>query len=303
MLTKPPHPYTPPKPRRLPERKRMTIALGLLASDGLVIAADRQETHGNLIKLDQSKLHATATLTHLDGRAAHKENRAFVVAGSGDGHHIDAVGLDILRSAFSWEPPGNFADLLNGILKDFYRDHILPFAQYPEQQRPDVELILASSEGHGKRLWVSQKTVFKPAGAYVAIGIGELTAYPLLSRFYPPRTYPDLRTAIGIAAYVITHVKDFTEGCGKQTDLVALQDGRYIEFPQEQIDQLEQAVRDYSSIVEPTLFWKQMGAASSVEQRAASRAQSRFKRLLAALDLENDHAIKRLSLQSPKHDQ
>jgi len=38
-----PRPFRP-KPRQLPQRKRMTIAVGVLARTGVVIAADSQET-------------------------------------------------------------------------------------------------------------------------------------------------------------------------------------------------------------------------------------------------------------------
>src|SRR5438552_3962468 len=43
-----PHPLPKPRPqvRRLPGRKRMTIAIGLLATDGVVIADDTQESDG-----------------------------------------------------------------------------------------------------------------------------------------------------------------------------------------------------------------------------------------------------------------
>ena len=58
-MISPPKPlprHTPrPKPQRLPERKRMTICIGIVASDGVVIAADREESSGDF-KNDTGKI-------------------------------------------------------------------------------------------------------------------------------------------------------------------------------------------------------------------------------------------------------
>jgi hypothetical protein len=52
----PPVPRIPrPVPRRLPHVKRRTIALGILASDGVVIAADTEEATGDS-KRDQEEI-------------------------------------------------------------------------------------------------------------------------------------------------------------------------------------------------------------------------------------------------------
>src|ERR1700719_1125175 len=48
MIGPKPHPSPRPQPERLPKRKRMTIAIGLRARDGIVIAADREEGDGYL---------------------------------------------------------------------------------------------------------------------------------------------------------------------------------------------------------------------------------------------------------------
>ena len=59
-----------PKPRgkikpplRLPNRKRMTIALGVLCGDGLIIAADTEESDG-FLKTSQPKI-SVATNIHV----------------------------------------------------------------------------------------------------------------------------------------------------------------------------------------------------------------------------------------------
>jgi hypothetical protein len=261
----------------------MTIALGLLASDGLVMVADRQETHGNLIKLDRGKMSAYAS------RKEDEVQRAIVMAGAGDAHHIDAIGQKLLNGVFTLDRKDNVNEFMNAMLRDFYRDYILPFAQYPESQRPDIELLIGSGAQYGQQLWVSQKSVFRPAGYYVAIGVGSLTAYPLLARLYPPSSVPDLKAAIVIAMYVIAHVKEFTDGCGKNTDIAALQNGRMVLFNRGQIDRLERAVLDYSAATEPAALWKHLGDTVPETVPSATLAETRLKRAIHELDLSGTY--------------
>src|SRR5437660_1618792 len=88
--------YSRPRPRRLPERKRMTIALGVICGDGLVISADTEETDGWL-KTNQSKITVSQNI-HLvtyekgGGRAKVPETAATcAVAGAGNAGYIDAL--------------------------------------------------------------------------------------------------------------------------------------------------------------------------------------------------------------------
>ncbi|HUL75837.1 MAG TPA: hypothetical protein VL691_01130 [Vicinamibacteria bacterium] len=64
----------------------MTIALGLLAKDGLVIAADRQETR-SYMKADQGKVSAVFA-THQT--PSETKSRCCLIAGAGSAHQIVA---------------------------------------------------------------------------------------------------------------------------------------------------------------------------------------------------------------------
>src|SRR5437867_2820643 len=92
MLTpKPPVPCPPRVPRRLPTRKRMTIAIGLMAQEGLVIAADTQEGTGYAggLKADQPKV---MTFVHPHVK---NERCACAISGAGDAGYIDALAQNI----------------------------------------------------------------------------------------------------------------------------------------------------------------------------------------------------------------
>src|SRR2546428_6976952 len=101
---KPPRSFISPKPRRLPERKRMTIALGILAKDGVVLAADTQETYAGIFKVDQSKITAVLNGTPKAPRGA------FVVSGAGTAGHLDSIQQDLCE-AFSKKGPKKIAEV------------------------------------------------------------------------------------------------------------------------------------------------------------------------------------------------
>src|SRR5437763_7400088 len=87
--------FSPPKPapRRLPERKRMTIALGLLAKNGLVLAADTQETYGNGWKVSQAKI-----IPGLSANASKHGRNHIAVAGAGSGDYIDSLARKFINA-------------------------------------------------------------------------------------------------------------------------------------------------------------------------------------------------------------
>src|SRR5262245_43720160 len=105
---KPPRPLIPPKPRRLPERKRMTIALGILASDGLVIAAATQETYSGVFKINQGKMLGTR-LGPLDDPLGY-----VTVTGAGTAGHLDAINQDICDTVGQIKHP-TFLSVLRAI--------------------------------------------------------------------------------------------------------------------------------------------------------------------------------------------
>ena len=74
---KPPRPLLP-KPRRLLQGKHMTIALGILATDGIVLAADTEMSWGNARKTEGAKI-------------AVVEQAGIAIAGAGDVGLMDAL--------------------------------------------------------------------------------------------------------------------------------------------------------------------------------------------------------------------
>ena len=200
MLTpKPPRPF-PAKPRRLPERKHMTIALGLIARDGIVFAADTQETTPGYWKHDQGKIWEC-------GRALLETSRgggAFcLVAGAGHAAHVDGISRALIHR-FNAEPylsdPAQVQPALALELEMFHAKYVLPFAAYPHEDRPSFQLIVGYKYTNGVgELLISEDNLLQRQSVYAAVGVGALLAKTLLGRW-------------------LQRSRELTRGCSREVD-------------------------------------------------------------------------------------
>jgi hypothetical protein len=193
----------------------MTIALGLIAADGIVVAADRQETEGDQ-KKDQRKIDTLWA----DGVGS------LVVSGAGNGPYIDSM-TSRLQYAFGskvwdWIDREEMTEKFRADHAAFYSEAVLPFAAYQPYERPDYELLFGCSivtKHHF--LWYSHKLTLNRVEGFRAVGVGASTAESLLKKFYVARL--PLKVAISLAAYVVYQVKNSVEGCGFETDVLFTQ--------------------------------------------------------------------------------
>jgi hypothetical protein len=123
----------------------MTIAIGLVATDGVVIAADTEEQIGSM-KSDESKMLIA------NRGLANKKAGALVVTGAGDAGYLDSINMDICTSFFSAKSlsGARWVKTFRKQVKDFYRDHVIPFAKFPEHDRPDLALVVGVTFPHSQ---------------------------------------------------------------------------------------------------------------------------------------------------------
>jgi|SRR5579872_401873 len=193
----------------------MTIALGLIAHDGVVIAADRQETEGDF-KKDQRKIESLYS-SSIGG---------LLVAGAGNGPYIDAVTTKLQfcwgQKAWDWDETSEMTEKFREVHSKFYSEAVLPFASYPWNERPDYEVLFGCTVKKHNCLWYSHKLTLNEAQGYRAVGVGASTAESLLKKFYVSRL--PLPVAISLAAYVIYQVKNSIDQCGFETDVMFTED-------------------------------------------------------------------------------
>lgn len=234
-----PYPFVPkPKPKplvnRLPERKRMTIGIGLLCTDGIVIGTDTREVWANVTKRNTDKLY----IRGFDGEST------YVVASAGSGDLITMFNVDM--DAEVWKQHDeqlegsrdfiDISDIATQTMRNSFNQHILPLASFPQNERPEQSVILGIqhfstgwSKGKGE-IRHGQTALYRltppstciqidPASdsPHCAVGIGIFLADSLLDQFHPNIT--NVEVTADLAVYLLRHVKDVVQDCDGYSDI------------------------------------------------------------------------------------
>jgi 20S proteasome alpha/beta subunit len=220
----------------------MTIALGLLTSEGIVIAADSQETDESAgTKEDVNKIAFGFQL-----RAENDEGGAIAVSGSGGAAYLDYIFEEIIMSfrTSAKENVAAFGERLKRLVKEYYREHVVPYAQDPRLRAPDVQLIVGAQRRGEKRLWITEGSTVGPR-MYGAVGSGQAHALRTLKRFF---NWRDTEGGQLLAALAVFEAKRYDLYCGKNTSIVSLVDN-FMQTPTtEDIYRWEKAFTEYSAI-------------------------------------------------------
>jgi hypothetical protein len=235
----------------------MTIALGILANDGFVLAADRQETYPGYWKHDVSKL-AVFSMADDDPWGS------CFFAGAGHGHYIDACREQLMDA--------------------------VDFALSPPQERPDVQFLAVLSSPIAEprfgrimpMLVTSENTALKRHWRCAAIGSGSLLANTLLTRFCRNKRPLDTKTAVLIAAYVISHVKSSVDGCGSYSEIVGVHNGKRFDLGKSRASALENSVRKYMDAAEPDAL---LAVTRGMTTNVAANRLTEAHRIYSALEL------------------
>ena len=204
-----------PQPLKQQYPRAMTIAVGILARDGLVMASDTQVTSPGYMKLDQGKF-AFAMKAVQDTAGSPPCN--LIVSGAGAASSLGALRQEIVDSFYNASPVSRPSEIgLNAQkkLSDFHRDHITPHGR----GELDVWLIIGAAHGRNIKLWSTDKTVIQAQSQFAAVGAGAMYAQSLLSRLFVPVS---TRGALLLAIYVVWEVKKLIDGCGQYTDALGI---------------------------------------------------------------------------------
>jgi 20S proteasome alpha/beta subunit len=196
----------------------MTIALGILASDCVVLGADTEHTWGYL-KTSERKVYTTSKAGGL------------AIAGDGDSGYLKAIAY-ILTHEFEKDESLQIAVLeqrFQAMLRSFYKEHVIPFAQFPESDRPSFNLVIAAERAGARRLWVTRNASLTPT-SYAAVGLGAEYAVSVLSQvlsdeFIDPSKL-DSGTAERLTAYAIGITSEHVQDCGKGMHVATVRDGQ-----------------------------------------------------------------------------
>lgn len=244
--------YPVGKPRDV---NKVTIALGMLAGGNVVIAADTQIGIPEYLNARGNKV-AWASRS-----SEGEQDAAMAITGAGNTHCVDH--LKNLKNEFTgafttdWDAVSNtknFKEYAAGHLNEFYRKHVKSFALYGAD-RPEVDLIIGYADRFTYSLWSSERNLLNEHQRYATAGVGAMWANAELGRIYSSSWHPTSpNTAMLLAAYVVFQVKEHVDGCGKDTDVVCINNRTHTWLTRQQVVNIEDLLK--SSRIEETFMWR-----------------------------------------------
>lgn len=246
----------------------MTIAIGFCSNAGVIIAADSQETVSGYTKGYRGKIH-----TH----AFPPSGNVVCFAGSGTVDYIDAATEKAIDGVSELKTLPDVRSKIEKNLLEFFDTSLSRWSNYPEQERPIVELLVGVTTRLGAfDLFHYSGTAFHRVYTK-AIGAGILLADSLISHYSSRLAEASIEQMGSLAVYIMSKVKSRVDTCGGMTDVVALR--RKGDF----------ALTDF----------KQIGAAESALEEAEKSLDDELRTKIFAVPVTlawmSDHRQKRKS--------
>lgn len=213
----------------------MTIAVGVITEKYIVIAADSQESSGDM-KLRTEKIAMRSG-----------ESRRVAITGAGDVGYLAYIKQEIGRLFLDGAPSlDEFEQSLRSLMVEFYGTHCLPFAATSFGDALSVELIIGAIVNGETRMWVTNLSTVRRGSLIAAVGAGASWAMPIMRRFgYSPLNF---QSSTLVALDAVFLAKERVEGCGKDTMLWMLttdQQGMRI-GDRDNIKLVEEIFREYT---------------------------------------------------------
>jgi hypothetical protein len=222
-------PKLPSKPKRLPKRGSMTIAVGFRCVDGIVLCADTQETRGEYIKKKQPKIEVRgADASPIGSKGFHRQSPCAVFAGAGsDGDLIDVL-IEKLWAAMEPKGAAGLEAMIEAAEDELIKQYQRLVPVFPSGV-PETTLLVGvwASEYHFDLLKISGP-ILKRQIMLESIGFGDILATYITGRLIYPKSWISLSSPIGL--YVIDQVKLFVEGCGGDTQMYQIRHDGKVEY-------------------------------------------------------------------------
>lgn len=200
----------------------MTICIGIRAHDGVVIAADAQETLGDFKRHTQKILPFCGPIGL--GNNPQTPTMACLFTGAGEAGYLDAFFDFALKDINTGLNGTEFEKFLSEKTRTFHETHLFPLASSPN--RPEIEVLIGSFCLWGTSMFVTYGSTLRRVAPIAAVGIGAHFAQSVMSELPYPQ---DVNHAELIAAYAIAATKEHIEGCGNYTTIYTLHNSTIVE--------------------------------------------------------------------------
>jgi 20S proteasome alpha/beta subunit len=232
-------PRVQPDHERLPRRKAVTIVLGLKSPQGVVLAADTQETYVGSHKVNRPKLayHSGDNLCGLPVGMA--------IAGAGFGPSLDKLSSTMWESVLDASGIDEACTKAEEAIAGHYR-------HYREvMQLENDELVYGIGASASTRLFHAWGPIVNEI-SHQASGSGQPIADFLLRNF---KDTMHITNAMAWAVYILYCAKQHADGCGGNSNVAVLQnDGQNYHLAPDHIEALEKLFYEASGVTDLLLM-------------------------------------------------
>jgi 20S proteasome alpha/beta subunit len=186
----------------------VTIAIGLLCTDGVVLAADREISVNKRYKTGSQKC-----------RVIKRVNCQVGIVGAGSQDSIVLAWQELERKLTDRMTLDTVRETIDEVVDDVYRR----LAGVEAQHEHSLELLIGAKTSAGVRLL--KVTDWLPAievETYDALGFGDELGLYLLEQLYGTRDDLMVERGIVVACQVLKEVKKTVQGCGGPSDVIHL---------------------------------------------------------------------------------
>jgi 20S proteasome alpha/beta subunit len=178
----------------------MTIAAGVICSDGIILCADSEQSLG------EHKFQHDKIFTFED---------CLIVTGAGATGFI-RMAFDKLCDEYKGARPVNASDardIVEKVVRNLYAEHIFKFYQPSDPQRPVIEMVVATRCGEGKLALVkTSETAAYLSDSYEVPGIGQPMFEYWASYLYRPNLTMNVMSYL--VFFMLREAKKNQQGCG-----------------------------------------------------------------------------------------
>lgn len=266
----------------------MSIALGLVARGGLVLAADSQITLGDQ-KISQGKtrgMYCSDPQQDAEGEWHVQNAGSMVIAGAGQPDGYVYALADRLLNGFR-ENQASTADNLRSeleqVLVEFHTTHVVPYLPLAAVERPNVDLLVGYTRNGTFGMWGNDFAVMNQVSFYRACGIGKAQATAMLETLYRLPQMDLAGTAV-LASLILFRVKEHNIYCGNDTDLWILDaHSRFFMVPRQFSTRLEASWLKYGRTIEAAAFRSIAGSPLTDESNNEQALRQEWHSHVAAL--------------------
>ncbi len=206
------------KPKRLPERRVVTIVAGFKCYEGVVLCADTQETIGELSKRHIPKLIFEPKDHYGKTQALRPDDLAVCFCGAANnGPFVDKLVQNAWEDAQVGTNLDEVCTIIEASIERTYKKYA---GIYQTGYCPSADLIYGVKMFKASKLFAASGPVVTEQTRYTTGGGGYYMADFLAGRMY--EKHLSLRQCVILAAYILFEAKEHVDGCGGESHIAVI---------------------------------------------------------------------------------